>query len=101
MNLHQLTELAQAGQIDELRLVSLEGGIYVLQAHLGANLHGVVDAQGAGLRVRSTSHVRQLLHGLPVLPCVLVQKGVHDEMCGLAPAVEEPLKIPFTLHLPG
>ncbi|MBV6288066.1 DUF6482 family protein [Pseudomonas aegrilactucae] len=101
MNLQQLTELAQAGQIDELRLVSLEGGIYVLQARRGATVHGVLDEQGAGLRVRSTSHARQLLHGLPAVPCVLVQKVVHDEMCGLAPAAEEPLKIPFTLHLPG
>lgn len=101
MNLQQLTELAQAGQIDELRLISLEGGIYVLQARLGANVHGVVDALGASVRVRSTSHARQLLHDLPVVPCVLVQHVVHDEMCGLAPAAQEPLKIPFTLHPPG
>ncbi|ATR82627.1 cation transporter [Pseudomonas sp. FFUP_PS_473] len=98
MNLQQLSGFADAGRIDELNLVSLEGGIYVLQALMEGKLHPLLDEQGHNLCLRSTTHAREVLQHLPEIPCLLVQKVVHDEMCGLGNSADAPLKLPFSIR---
>lgn len=98
MNLHRLAELAAKGEIRELELLSLEGGVYlarVRQEHAETTLQG--DDQQP-LRIRSTTHLRDLLQGVPPFPCVLVQHSVHDEMCGTREGPIGGLRIPFTLN---
>lgn len=97
MNLQQLDAAAQAGTIERLEVVSLEGGFYLLQAKLAAGLQLVRDEQGKVLHLRSTTQIRELLQALPRLPCELIQHCVHDEMCGAREGVIEPLRLPLSL----
>ncbi|GAC1029288.1 DUF6482 family protein [Pseudomonas sp. No.21] len=97
MNLQQLGEAALAGRIEGLDVVSLEGGFYILQARLASGLEGVLDDEGQVLRLRSTTQLRDLLQGLPRLPCDLVQHCVHDEMCGVREGPLEPMRLPLSL----
>ncbi len=71
MNLHRLAELAAKGEIRELELLSLEGGVYLARVRLE---HTETTLQGDDqqpLRIRSTTHLRDLLQGIPPFPCVL------------------------------
>lgn len=97
MNLQNLSELAAAGAINELELLSLEGGFYVLRALTGAGPQTLCDARGEALHLRSTTELRQLLADVPPLPCTLVQQVVHDEMCGQRDGPIEPLRVPVSL----
>ncbi|MFJ4113287.1 DUF6482 family protein [Pseudomonas sp. NPDC089758] len=97
MNLHNLTELAAAGNVRELELLSLEGGFYILRALTEEGPLTLSDANGQALRLRSTTELRQLLADLPPVPCMLVQQVVHDEMCGQRNGPVEPLRVPVTL----
>ncbi|MNN29999.1 hypothetical protein D3C81_1436270 [compost metagenome] len=97
MNLNELTSRSRAGDVDELRLVSMEGDIYVLEARIGQRYHPIQDRIGHILTVRSVEHARQLLAGLPSLPFNLVQAVVHDEMCGLESA-DADQGMPIPLH---
>ncbi|KPA91789.1 DUF6482 family protein [Pseudomonas asplenii] len=97
MNLQHLTELAHAGAIDELELLSLEGGFYVLRALTGTGPQTLCDARGEVMHLRSTTELRQLLADVPPLRCTLVQHVVHDEMCGQRSGPIEPLRVPVTL----
>ncbi|MGN8250500.1 DUF6482 family protein [Pseudomonas sp. Marseille-Q3773] len=97
MNLHRLTELAAAGAVNELELLSLEGGFYVLRALTGAGPVTLSDEHGQATRLRSTTEVRQLLAGWPAVPCMLVQQVVHDEMCGQRDGPIAPLRVPVSL----
>lgn len=98
MNLHQLGEAAREGHIQGFEVVSLEGGVYLLQARLAWGTQPVLDEQGNVLRLRSTTQVRELLQGLPHLPCELVQHCVHDEMCGTREDPIEPLRLSLSLE---
>lgn len=98
MNLHQLGEAAQAGSVEGLEVVSLEGGIYLLQARLASGLQPVRDEQGKVLHLRSSTQVRELLQAMPRLPCELVQHCVHDEMCSAREGALEPLRLPLSLE---
>lgn len=82
MNLQELTNRSLAGDVDELHLVSLEGGIYVLEARMGQRFFPIQDAKGHVLGVRSVEHARELLAPLPPIPFHLVHAVVQDEMCG-------------------
>lgn len=82
MNLQELTNRSLAGDVDELHLVSLEGGIYVLEARMGQRFVPIQDARGHVLGVRSLQHARELLTALPPIPFQLVHAVVQDEMCG-------------------
>ncbi|PKH24092.1 DUF6482 family protein [Pseudomonas fluorescens] len=98
MNVHMLTELAANGEIRELQLLSLEGGLYLARVRLDRDEKTLRGDDGQPLRIRSTTHLRDLLQGVAAFPCVLVQHSVHDEMCGVR---EEPiggLRIPFSLN---
>ncbi|WP_137887341.1 DUF6482 family protein [Pseudomonas sp. 2FE] len=93
MNLHDLSTHARAGHVDELNLISIEGGnYYLLEARVGGRPFTLKDGQGHILHLRSVEHARELLHPLPQLPAFhLVQAEVHDEMCGMP---EGPQKTP-------
>ncbi|AVK04818.1 MULTISPECIES: DUF6482 family protein [Pseudomonas aeruginosa group] len=83
MNMQDLAGRVQAGHIDALHLVSLEGGIYVLEAQMGDRAYPVEDESGRPLSLRSVEHARQVLRGMARVPVELVRADVHDEMCGL------------------
>lgn len=100
MNLQELNALAASGAVRELELLSLEGGLYVLRARLEQGMHTLRDEQGDTLRLRSTTHLRELLRELPPLPCVLVQQVVHDEMCGAREGPVDALRLPLSLAEP-
>jgi len=94
-SLEELTRLLQQGEVDELQLHSLEGGLYILQVRRGERLQGVTDARGESLRLRSSTEARALLKDLPRVPCVLVQQVAHDEMCGHREHPVASLRLPF------
>ncbi|WP_057387652.1 DUF6482 family protein [Pseudomonas aeruginosa] len=83
MNMQDLAGRVQAGHIDALHLVSLEGGIYVLEAQMGDRAYPVEDDLGQPVSLRSVEHARQVLRGLDRVPVELVCTDVDDEMCGL------------------
>ena len=95
MNLQELNALAIARKVDELNLISMEGGIYLLEARMHGAAYPLSDLKGGMLTLRSVEHARDLLHNFPVLPFNLVHTSVHDEMCGLGPSGEESLKVPL------
>ena len=95
MNLVELRAYAIAGKVDELNLISMEGGIYLLEARMHGAAYPLSDAHDHMLHLRSVEHARDLLHAFPVLPFNLVHTSVHDEMCGLGASGEESLKVPL------
>ncbi|KHA73172.1 cation transporter [Pseudomonas chlororaphis] len=95
MNLQELNAFAIAKKVDELNLISMEGGIYLLEARMHGAAYPLSDLKGGMLTLRSVEHARDLLHNFPVLPFNLVHTSVHDEMCGLGPSSEESLKVPL------
>lgn len=97
MNLHDLSSHAQAGRIDELNLISLEGGIYLLEARMAGHAHPILDEQGGTLSLRSVEHARDMLQELPALPFFLVHSSVHDEMCGM-PSADNRLRVPIAFR---
>jgi hypothetical protein len=92
-----LRELAWSGDIQRLDLYSLEGGTYVLKAVANGAAHTVLDTSGKVLRLRSVEHAREQLKLLPVIPFNLVHAEVHDEMCGMPPAANQPLRVPLSM----
>jgi hypothetical protein len=98
MNLSDLARHANAGRIDALELISLEGGIYILDIYLQGQRHALVDERGSVCHLRSVEHARDLLRDLPELPFHLVQQSPYDEMCGLADGVREPLCVPIGMR---
>lgn len=93
MNIQDIYEYASAGDLQALELLSLEGGIYLLQAHIEGRVHAVKMQDGGMLRLRSLTHARELLEGLPItVPFHLVHCEVHAEMCGLGQGAQEPLR---------
>ncbi|ARS47973.1 MULTISPECIES: DUF6482 family protein [Pseudomonadaceae] len=97
MNLHDLSTHAQAGRIDELNLISLEGGIYLLEARMEGRAHPILDEQGSTLNLRSVEHARDVLQEMPTLPFFLVHSSVHDEMCGM-PSADNSLRVPIAIR---
>ncbi|MBP1128288.1 MULTISPECIES: DUF6482 family protein [Pseudomonas] len=97
MNVQMLTELAEKDAIRELELLSLEGGFYIARVTLDDGELTLLDDDGKTLRLRSTTHLRDLLQRVPPFPCVLVQQCVHDEMCGTRTGPIGALRIPFSL----
>jgi hypothetical protein len=98
MNLQELTAYAKAGRVDELNLISMEGGIYLLEARMRGMSHPLNDLNGRTLHLRSVEHARDLLHALPKVPFNLVHAVVHDEMCGLRDVDEQTLRVPIPFH---
>jgi hypothetical protein len=98
MNLQELTEHVHAGRVDELNLISIEGGIYLLEVRHSGRTQPLNDAQGKAVRLRSVEHARTYLEQVPLVPFHLVHASAHDEMCGLGSRAEEPLKVPISLR---
>lgn len=97
MNLQMLIELAEKGEVRGLELLSLEGGVYVARVQLEHVEMTLLDDNGKTMRIRSSTHLRDLLQRVPPFPCVLVQQCVHDEMCGTREGAVGALRIPFSL----
>mgnify|MGYP006168217281 CR=1 FL=1 len=53
MNLHQLNTEARVGHVDELNLIAIEGGDFVLEARVKGKAHPLSDARGKRLKVHS------------------------------------------------
>ncbi|MHC6227497.1 DUF6482 family protein [Pseudomonas sp. X10] len=96
MNLHELNTQARAGHVEELNLIAIEGGDYLLEARIQGHPHPLADSRGQRLRLHSVEDARQLLHALPLLSMNLVHWSVQDEMCGMAAQPEEDLKVPMS-----
>ncbi|MDM8350929.1 DUF6482 family protein [Pseudomonas sp. sp1636] len=92
MNLHDLSGHARAGHVDELNLISLEGGnYYLLEARVSGRPFTLQDGHGQILHLRSLEHAREVLQPLSQLPPLhLVQAQVHDEMCGMPDESDKP-----------
>ena len=97
MYLHDLSAHAHAGHIDELNLISIEGGIYVLEVRMAGRGQSLHDENGRTLHLRSVEHARELLHELPQVPFHLVHASVHDEMCGMPTGTQNTLRVPISL----
>ena len=98
MNLQELNTHATAGHIDELNLISIEGGIYLLEARMHGAAHPLRDAHGKTLHLRSVEHARDLVHALPPIPFHLVHAVVHDEMCGMHGTDEQTVRVPMSIR---
>jgi hypothetical protein len=98
MNLQGLIEQVRAGQVEELNLISIEGGIYLLEVRQGERAWPLDDESGKPLRLRSVEHARSYLEAVPSVPFQLVHASAHDEMCGLGSRAEAPLKVPIALR---
>ncbi|MEN0105970.1 MAG: DUF6482 family protein [Pseudomonas sp.] len=98
MNIQDIYEHASGGDLQGLELLSLEGGIYLLQAQVEGRLHSIKLTDGSTLRLRSVTQARELLEGLPFNgPFHLVHCEVHTEMCGSSSGSAEPLREPIAL----
>lgn len=98
MNLQELNAYAVAGKVDELNLISMEGGIYLLEARMHGAAYPLSDVSGRMLSLRSVEHAREVLHSFPQLPFNLIHTSVHDEMCGLSASAEDSLRLPIAWH---
>ncbi|MGI3746402.1 MAG: DUF6482 family protein [Janthinobacterium lividum] len=98
MNLQELISHASAGAVDELNLISIEGGIYLLEARMQGVAHRLVDAQNKALHLRSVEHARELLQPVAPMPFHLVHAVVHDEMCGVHDNPNQDVKIPLAFR---
>ena len=96
MNLHQLNTEARVGHVDELNLIAIEGGDYLLEARVKGRAHPLSDSRGQRLRVHSVEEARDLLKALPLLSLNLLHWSVQDEMCGMSSTAEEDLKVPIS-----
>ncbi len=97
MNLPQLLQHAHSGQVDELNLISIEGGIYLLEIRQNGQPQLLRDEQGKTLRLRSVEQARDLLKELPALPFYLIHAVVHEEMCGLPAGPQQRLRVPISM----
>jgi hypothetical protein len=59
MNLQELNAYAVAGKVDELNLISMEGGIYLLEARMHGAAYPLSDARGQMFHLRSVEHARK------------------------------------------
>lgn len=96
MRLHELIECAES--VECLNLLSLEGGIYVLDIIVKGKRHSLRDDTGKVWHLRSVEHARDVLQELPEVPFFLVHSSAYDEMCGLTEGVRAPLRVPLSLR---
>jgi hypothetical protein len=101
MDLKKLTTHVKAGEVQEIQLVALEGGSFVIHALLQGDSHPVHDTHGKTLHVASVEEARKHLASVPQVPLYLVQPAVYDEMVGLADSDAQPHRelIPFRSSL--
>lgn len=95
MNLQQLSTEARAGHVEELNLIAIEGGDFLIEARVKGHAHPLVDKLGKRLQVHSVVDAQRLLEGLPAVPLHLVHWSMDDEMCGGDVTGNGDLKIPM------
>ena len=98
MNYQEFTDHAQAGRVNELNLISIEGGIYLLEVLLNGSSGMLKDQAGKTLHLRSVEHARDVLKNLPVVPVYLVHCVVHDELCGMPVNDRSEMRMPISFH---
>lgn len=98
MTLPELLRSAREGAVSELELISLEGGIYLLQILGTQQRNYLVDSTGRNQHLRSVEHARDLLQELPEVPLFLVHASAYDEMCGLPAGSRDALRVPVGLR---
>lgn len=98
MNLQELNAYTIAGKVDELNLISMEGGIYLLEARMHGAAYPLSDARGEAFHLRSVEHAREVLRACAEVQFNLVHTSVHDEMCGLGASAGESLKVPIAFR---
>jgi hypothetical protein len=98
MNIQEFTEHAQAGRVRELNLISIEGGIYLLEVCLEDASRMLKQPDGKTLHLRSVEHARDLLKSLPVVPFFLVHTVAHDELCGMPVSERSVMRLPIAFH---
>src|SRR5690606_14596956 len=99
MKLHDLTSHARAGHVEEINLISLEGGIYLLEARIDGHSHPLDDGRGHATHLRSVEPAREVLHEFPDMPFHLVHSVVHDEMCGMDADSQDTVRVPISTHV--
>jgi len=82
MDLDQLGKHIKAGDIEELDLVSIEGGSYVIHARMQGKSHAVYTPKGDVLHVASVEEARKCLSSMQEVPLFIVHPVVYDEMVG-------------------
>ena len=80
MNLQELNAYAVAGKVDELNLISMEGGIYLLEARMHGAAYPLSDARGQMISLRSVEHARDVLRSFPKLHFNLVHTDVEENL---------------------
>lgn len=98
MNVQEFTEHAHAGRVRELNLISIEGGIYLLEVCLDDASRMLKAADGKSLHLRSVEHARDMLKDLPVIPFFLVHAVAHDELCGMPVSEPSVMRLPISFH---
>jgi hypothetical protein len=73
MNLQELNAYAIAGKVDELNLISMEGGIYLLEARMHGAAFPLNDAKGGMFHLRSVEHARDV--------CCIHFRCCHSTWC--------------------
>jgi butyrate kinase len=84
MTLDELKKMAKNGELDELHLVSVEGGSYAVHGVVGEQSHAVQGDDGETLHLASIDEAKKHLSSIADIPSFLVQTAVYDEMVGLA-----------------
>jgi butyrate kinase len=84
MDLDKLSKHIKAGEIEELDLISVEGGSYVIHARMQGQSHAVSSPKGGVLHVASVDEARKCLSSVPEVPLFIVHPVVYDEMVGHA-----------------
>jgi len=98
MTEEELAVHLNAGSIDELNLISIEGGIYLLEARIQGDIQFLRGERGETVRLRSVEHARELLKEFNPVPFHLVHAVVHDEMCGMPVDKRDALRVPISFH---
>jgi hypothetical protein len=98
MDLSKLAHHVKAGEVEEIHLVAMEGGSYVMHALAGGKSHPVINAKGSTLHVASIEEARKNLKGIPEVPLFMIQPAVQDEMVGLGSADRQPNREPIPWH---
>ncbi|WP_342652863.1 DUF6482 family protein [Pseudomonas sp. F3-2] len=84
MDLDQLGKHIKAGEVEELDLISVEGGSYVIHARMKGTSHAISSPKGGVLHVASVEEARKCLTAVPEVPLFIVHPVVYDEMVGHA-----------------
>ncbi len=82
MTLDELKTKAKNGELEEIHLVSLEGGSYAVHGVVGGNPSPVYGADGETLQLGSIDEAKKHLASISDIPSFLVQSAVYDEMVG-------------------